>query len=79
MKTYKQFIEAYGDVNPSVDGNPIMLGGKPMSMNSKEFKWTQKMSDLKRNNPSKYKEVKSLMGPHGWKTAPAGMKIPSGI
>ena len=30
--------EAHGDANPSVDGNPVMFRGKPMSMNQAEIK-----------------------------------------
>jgi hypothetical protein len=73
----QSIVEAEGDVNPSVDGKPMMVGGKPISLNKKEFQWTQNMSKLKKEDPKKYKEVQSLMSPHGWKKAPAGMKVPS--
>ena len=69
-------MEAEGDVNPSVNGRPMMVGRKPLSLDKKQFKWTQNMNKLRRDNPQKYKEVKSLMGPHGWKQPPAGMKVP---
>jgi len=72
----ESIIEAEGDVNPSVGGKPMMVGGKPLSLDKKQFKWTQKMGELRRTDPKKYGEVKSLMGPHGWKQPPAGMKVP---
>jgi len=72
----QSIMEAEGDVNPSVGGNPIMVGKKPLSLNKKEFQWTQNMSKLKKEDPKKYSEVRSLMGPHGWKQPPAGMKVP---
>jgi hypothetical protein len=73
----ESIMEAEGDVNPSVNGRPMMVGGKPLSLDKKQFKWTQKMGELRKNDPQKYKEVKSLMGPHGWKQPPAGMKLPN--
>jgi len=73
----ESIVEAEGDVNPAVGGKPIMVGGKPLSLSKKEFKWTQKMGELRRTDPKKYGEVKSLRGPHGWKQPPAGMKLPN--
>jgi hypothetical protein len=73
----QSIVEAEGDVNPSVNGRPMMVGGKPLSLNQKQFKWTQNMSKLKKDDPKKYKEVQSLMTPSGWKQPPAGMKVPS--
>lgn len=72
----QNIVEAEGDVNPSVGGKPMMVGGKPLSLDKKQFKWTQNMSKLRRDDPKKYKEVQSLMTPHGWKQPPAGMKVP---
>jgi hypothetical protein len=73
----ESIVEAEGDVNPAVGGKPIMVGNKPLSLTKREFKWTQKMGELRRTDPKKYGEVKSLMGPHGWKQPPAGMKLPN--
>ena len=73
----ESIVESEGDVNPSVNGRPMMVGGKPLSLDKKQFKWTQKMGELRRTDPKKYGEVKSLMGPHGWKQPPAGMKLPN--
>jgi hypothetical protein len=56
-----------------------MVGGKPLSLKQNEFKWVQKMNKLKSEDPNKYKEVQSLMGPQGWRQPPAGMKIPKGL
>lgn len=57
MKTYKEFLEAYGDANPSVDSNPVMFRGKPMSMNQAEIKGLGKLNKLKKENPKEYNKV----------------------
>ena len=46
--------EAEGDANPSVDGNPVMFRGKPMSMNQAEIKGLERLNKLKKDNPKEY-------------------------
>jgi hypothetical protein len=57
MKTYKEFLEAYGDANPSIDGKPVMFRGKPMSMNQAEIKGLERLNKLKKKNPKEYNKV----------------------
>ena len=49
--------EAHGDANPSVDGNPVMFRGKPMSMNQAEIKGLGRLNKLKKDNPKEYNKV----------------------
>ena len=49
--------EAHGDANPSVDGNPVMFRGKPMSMNQAEIKGLGRLNKLKKENPKEYNKV----------------------
>jgi len=61
MKTYKEFLEAYGDANPSIDGKPVMFRGKPMSMNQAEIKGLERLNKLRRENPKEYQKEKDAM------------------
>ena len=57
MKTYKEFCEAHGDANPSIDGKPVMFRGKPMSMNQAEINGLERLNKLKKENPKEYNKV----------------------
>jgi hypothetical protein len=77
--------ELTAQVNPTYPagdsryGQPMSVGGQPMSLNESEYGWTQRMNELRRSSPDAYKKVKSMMGPHGWTQAPSGFAVPSGI
>jgi len=67
MKTYKEFLEAYGDANPTLPaghpdyGKPVMFRGKPMSMNQAEIKGLERLNKLRRENPKEYQKQKDAM------------------
>ena len=46
--------ETEGDANPSVNGNPVVFRGKPMSMNQAEIKGLERLNKLKKENPKEY-------------------------
>jgi len=57
----QSIVEAYGDANPSIGGNPVMTGGKPMSMNQAEIKGLERLNKMKRENPKEYKKEQNKM------------------
>jgi hypothetical protein len=60
-------------------GQPMQVGGKPMSLSNSEYSWMQKMNELGRTNPDAYQKIKDMMGPYGWNNPPAGFQVPPGI
>lgn len=60
-------------------GEPMNMGGQPLSLSESEYGWTQRMNELRRSSPSEYEKVKSMMGAHGWTQPPAGFRPPAGI
>jgi hypothetical protein len=60
-------------------GQPMIMGGAPMSMNPGEYNWTQTIRRLREQNPAAYEKVKGMMGPYGWQKPPAGFQVPAGI
>ena len=60
-------------------GQPLQVGGKPMSLSNSEYSWMQKMNELGRTNPDAYQKIKDMMGPYGWNNPPAGFQVPPGI
>lgn len=62
-------------------GNPMLMPSTnaPMSMNTREYEWSQRINRLREQNPGAYQKVKGMMGPYGWTKPPAGFQVPPGI
>jgi hypothetical protein len=78
-------LGALAQVNPTYPpgdpryGDPMLYQGQPMSMNEAEFNWSQRMNQLRREDPGAYKKIQGMMGPFGWGAPPAGFTVPPGI
>jgi hypothetical protein len=78
-------LGALAQVNPTYPagdpryGQPLMMGGQPMSNTKSEFEWYQQLNELQRTNPAAADKVRSMMGPHGWGAPPPGFTVPRGL
>ena len=60
-------------------GQPMQMGGQPMSMSTSEYEWMQGINRLREANPDVYQKIKGMMGPFGWTNPPTGFQVPTGL